>query len=174
MLTLALLRHAKSGWDDPTLDDHERPLARRGTRDVPRIGAFMAANDLVPDLVLCSDAVRTRATLTLLLPAWAPRVPEIRYDKKLYLASPLGIREHLVRLGTGPALVMVIGHNPGLHVLALELAGRGNGKDLAALAEKYPTCALAVIDCETTNWGDLRPGRGTLRLLATPKRLPSS
>src|SRR4051812_49332739 len=97
MRTLMLLRHAKSSWDDSALGDHERPLNKRGTRDGARIGKYMADNGLGPDLVLCSDAVRARATLTLLLPAFAGATPEVVFDPRLYLAEPPAILEVLAK-----------------------------------------------------------------------------
>lgn len=76
MLTLTLLRHAKSSWSDPALDDHERPLAKRGVKAIPLIAKYMRQQNIAPDLVLASDAMRTRATLALLLAN--PTLPRLR------------------------------------------------------------------------------------------------
>ncbi|HXF54451.1 MAG TPA: histidine phosphatase family protein [Hyphomicrobiaceae bacterium] len=171
MLTLSLLRHAKSSWSDPELDDHERPLAKRGIKDAPRIGRFMAAAKLVPDLVLCSGAVRTRATLTLVL-AELPHTPaEILYEEDLYLAAPAAMLARLSKVKLPARHVLMVGHNPGLQALALELTGEGARKGLAGLAGKFPTGALAVIDFDLGSWSALRAASGRLRLFVTPRRL---
>lgn len=171
MRTLLLLRHAKSGWDDPQLGDHERPLAKRGARDAARIGDYLAKHDLVPDLVLCSDAVRTRATLTIVLSRVEGAAPRIVYDRRLYLAEPDAIVAALAEVDAATDRVMVIGHNPGMHALALGLTGSGAGKALAQLALKYPTAGLAVIDFDADGWDRLAAGKGTLRAFVTPKGL---
>jgi phosphohistidine phosphatase len=172
MLTLSLLRHAKSSRDDAELEDHERPLAKRGTKDAPRIGRFMAAEEVRPDLVLCSSAVRTRATLTLVLAELPGRPPEIAYDDELYLAAPPGLLGRLAKVKASVGHVLMVGHNPGLHALALALTGGGEHKALAGLAGKFPTGALAVIDFDAGSWSALKPGSGHLRLFMTPRRLP--
>src|SRR5215831_15132963 len=87
MLTLSLLRHAKSSWDDPALEDFDRPLAKRGQTAAPRMGAYMQANGLMPDLVLCSPAVRARQTLDLLLSCLGGG-PTVVYEQAFYLAAP--------------------------------------------------------------------------------------
>jgi phosphohistidine phosphatase len=171
MLTLSLLRHAKSSWDDPELEDHERPLAKRGTKDAPRIGAFMAAEKLKPDYVLCSGAVRARATLTLVLAELPGRPPEITYDDEIYLAEPPRLLSRLAKVRASAHHVLMVGHNPGLHALALTMTGSGERKALAALAGKFPTGSLAVIEFEAGSWSDIKPGSGRLRLFATPRRL---
>ncbi len=171
-LTLCLLRHAKSSWDDAGLGDHERPLAERGARDAPRIGAWMAEAGLVPDVVLCSDAVRTRATLALVLSALPAPPAEIRTEPALYLAGPETIKAH-IRAVDGARSILVIAHNPGMHALALELTGGGDEDAVARLAMKYPTAALAVLTFETSRtWRDIGPGRGQLRHFITPRTLP--
>jgi phosphohistidine phosphatase len=170
-LTLCLLRHAKSSWDDAALDDHERPLAERGARDAARIGTWMADAGLVPDLVLCSDAVRTRATLALVLSALADVAPQIATEPGLYLAAAEAMTARLQAV-EGARTVLMIGHNPGIHALALDLIGSGETKALAHLAMKYPTAALAVLRFEgATAWRDIAAGRGRLVHFVTPKSL---
>ena len=171
MLRLLLLRHAKSSWDDEDLDDHERPLSRRGAKDAPLIGRFMAAHDLKPDLVLCSDAVRARATLTLVMSAKAGAAPRIMFEAGLYLAPPDRIRARLSGIDDA-ATVLVVGHNPGLHALALSLVGEGAKKDLALLATGFPTACLAVIEFAAGSWRDIAPATGRLQVIASPKRMP--
>lgn len=173
MLRLLLLRHAKSSWDDAELDDHERPLAKRGAKEAPVIGRLVAEHSLKPDLVLCSTAVRARATLTLLLSKLTGVPPLIEFEEALYLAPPDRLLARLQALDSAET-VMIVGHNPGLHALALTLIGEGAKKDLAFLATGYPTSCLALIEFEAGGWSDVAPATGRLALLASPKRLPAS
>lgn len=170
MLTLSILRHAKSSWADPTLDDHDRPLAKRGVKTIPAVAKFMRQAKLRPTLAICSDALRTRATLTLLLAELGPPTPRVVYDEMLYLASPPTIRTVLAEAGDEPH-VLLVGHNPGLHALALELVGEGDRKTLAALAQEFPTAALAVLSFEAESWKELKSATGHLEHFTTPRRL---
>jgi phosphohistidine phosphatase len=174
MRTLSLLRHAKSSRSDNRLKDIEkdieRPLSDRGEAAAPRMGAFMARQGLVPDLILCSPAVRTRRTLELALPRLKAS-PRVVYDDALYLGAPAAMLARLRKVAAKVHHVMIVGHNPGLQALALTLAGTGAEADLAALAEKLPTAGLAVIDLDAPSWTKVKPGSGRLRLFAAPKRL---
>jgi len=170
MLTLSILRHAKSSWADPDLDDHDRPLAKRGAKAIPPLAKFMHQEKLRPTLALCSGAMRTRATLTLLLSELGPPTPRIVYDETLYLASPPTLRSVISEAGVEPH-VLVVGHNPGLHALALELVGDGDRKSLGMLARDFPTGALAVLSFDVEDWTGLRSARGHLEHYTTPRRL---
>jgi phosphohistidine phosphatase len=173
MLTLSLLRHAKSSWSDARLRDFERPLSERGESAAPRMAAFMARRGLVPDFVLCSPAVRARQTLRLMLPHFE-KAPRVAYEDAIYLGSP-GILLKLIRAADAKVRhTMVVGHDPGLHMLAFELAGSGCEGDLQALAEKLPTAGLAVLAFDADAWSDVDRGHGRLKLLTSPKRLPSA
>lgn len=171
MLTLSLLRHAKSSWADPHLDDHDRPLAKRGVKAVPAVARFLRQEKLRPGLVLCSGAMRTRATLALLLAELGPPPPRIVYDEALYLAPPKAILSVLAETGGDEPHVMVVGHNPGLHALALELVGDGDRKSLAAMAREFPTGALAVLTFGAAGWKDVIRASGHLEHYTTPRQL---
>ena len=173
-LTLLLLRHAKSGWDDPALEDIARPLAPRGIRAAPQMAAYIAAANLEPDLVLCSSAVRTRETLALMLPHLRKPTPAVSYEEALYLAAASEIIDRIRAIAEGPRRVMVVGHNPGLHAAAMALAGSGSRHDITALASKFPTAALAVLTFERTRWNGVRPTTGHLERFVTPRTLPPS
>ncbi len=133
MKRLYVLRHAKSSWDEPGLADHDRPLSGRGRRAADAIGRHLRAEGIEPELVLCSSAARTRETLARIgFPG--------RVERELYGASA---GELIARLRDVPASVesvLVIGHNPGMHDLALALTGEP--------ADKYPTGALATIELD--------------------------
>lgn len=170
MLTLALLRHAKSSWDDPTQDDFHRTLNARGQRTAPEVGRWLAAHDVSPDFVLCSTATRTRATLALLLPQLNAPPPRVRYMDELYLAAP---RELLATIQAAPSAcrrLLLIGHNPGLHGLAVQLAGSGKREELGALRVKYPTAALSVLHFDVRHWSEVVPGGGVLAHFVIPRR----
>jgi phosphohistidine phosphatase len=172
MLTLSLLRHAKSAWDDPSLTDHERPLAPRGEKAAPIIGRHIAKSGRVPDLVLCSTALRTRQTLALVLLQLTDKPVDIRFDDDLYLATPATMRQHLSAIGASARHVMLVGHNPGLHALALELTATGSKRLITRMAKKFPTTALAVLTFpDLEDWSDVRPGSGTLESFTTPREL---
>jgi phosphohistidine phosphatase len=171
MLTLLLLRHAKSCWDDPDLDDFDRPLAKRGAKAADLMGDYIESHHLKPELVLCSSAVRARGTLALILPHLRGASPEVVYEDELYLASPTSLLGRLRGIEAGPHSVMLLGHNPGLQALALELVKTGEKKAISQLAMKFPTCGLAVIKFETNSWKAIRPASGKLHLTMAPRRL---
>lgn len=168
MITLSLFRHAKSDWRSGAIDDFERPLSARGEKDAPRMGRHIRENDLVPDVILCSTARRACQTLDLAKAGWD--VPDIRFEDKLYHASPERIVSLLGALPDDVGHAMVVGHNPGFHALAISLAKKGDALGIAQMGEKYPTAALAVIDmaCE---WRALGNQGGNLRVFVTPRSL---
>ena len=124
MLTLALLRHAKSSWSNPTLQDRDRPLATRGVADAPLMGKAMAERGIDPELVLCSSARRTRDTLDLVLPELRVE-PKVVYEDALYHASTKEMLDMLRGVQPGANRVMLVGHNPEIHAFALDLVGAG-------------------------------------------------
>ena len=162
MKTLLVLRHAKSSWNDPALDDHERPLNKRGRRDAPRIGELVREYGLMPDLVISSDAVRARLTAEAVAEA-ARYAGEILLDPHLYMARPADILSLLPTVRENPKTVMIVGHNPGLETLVEQLTGE---------LQDLPTAALAQIDLPIDQWRDLtRSTRGTLVGLWRPEQL---
>lgn len=171
MLTLSLLRHAKSSWDDPALDDFDRPLAKRGIAAARRMGGYFRANDLTPGIILCSDAVRARQTLDLVLPHLSIK-PAVIHERDLYLASPGALLERLRKLDAKAAHhALLIGHDPGMHLLARDLVASGEPGQVQALERKFPTAALAVIVFRVREWSRLAPAKGRLKLFVTPKML---
>ncbi len=156
MKRLYVLRHAKSSWDDPSLGDHHRPLSGRGRRAADAIGRHLRAEGIEPELVLCSSSARTRETLARI--GFQGRV-----ERELYGA---GAGELIARLRDVPASVesvLVIGHNPGMHDLALALADGPH--------DKYPTGALATIDLDVGSWSAIVPGCGRLVDFVRPREL---
>ena len=170
MKTLYLLRHAKSNWGSPELDDHDRPLAARGERAAAVMGVHFAQQQYQPSLVLCSSALRTRQTLEALLPH-LPGHPELVVEEGIYLASCGQLLTRVQELDDGQSGVLLIGHNPGIAELAQTLAGSGERASLRRLAARFPTAASAVCEFDLQRWRDLAPGSGHLLSYATPKDL---
>lgn len=177
VLTLSLFRHAKSSWDNPDLEDYDRPLAERGLEVAPRMGAWLVRDGIRPDLVLSSSSRRTRQTIALALPAFGDNQPPVTYEDDLYLASASSLLTRIGRADARPAErgarhIMLVGHNPGFHSFALLLAGTGEKEDVATMARKFPTAAVAVLDFDCAKWADITDGCGRLRLFMTPRMLP--
>ena len=170
MLTLCLLRHAKSSWDDASIQDFDRPLAPRGEEAAPRMAAYMAAQGLQPELILCSPAVRARQTLALVLPKLAGQ-PSIEFEEGLYLASASALLARIRKVRGNTHCLLLVGHDPGMHGLAVELSGRGAPEDLKSLANKFPTAGLAVISFRVSQWSQVKPKAGRLEQFMTPRRL---
>jgi phosphohistidine phosphatase len=168
MHTLYLLRHAKSSWADPTLPDPDRPLAPRGRRDAKRIANHLARLEIEPELILCSPAQRTRETLQLLRPALGAS-PTVRLEADLYAASSPSLLERVRAVPETTASVMLIGHNPGLHELALVLASAG--AELERLEATFPTAALATLTLANTPWSQLSDADALLTAYVVPKQL---
>jgi phosphohistidine phosphatase len=172
MSTLLLWRHAKSSWDDPMLDDHDRPLAPRGVKAARVMATHVSASGLSPALVLCSSARRTRDTLAALRPSLAD-TSEVRIDEQLYGSTSSAILAVLHDVDPVVSSVMVIGHNPGLEDLALMLAGEGEPNALAQLRTKFPTGSLAVLALGNVTWPELTAGSAYLSELTLPRQITS-
>ncbi|NCO86487.1 MAG: histidine phosphatase family protein [Rhodobacterales bacterium] len=164
-LTLILIRHAKSSWANAGQDDHARPLNPRGRTDAPRVGAWLAAQGHIPDLVLCSDAARTRETLALILPA-LPRNPQVSHHAALYHAAPQTMLDILH--GADSPCVAMVGHNPGIGALAAGLLT--TSPDHPRFAD-YPTAATTVMTFAAPEWRAVTPGTGTLLGFTIPHDL---
>ena len=167
-IVLCLMRHAKSGWDDPSLTDHDRPLNRRGRHDAPRMANWLAETGYLPEVILASTATRVRETVDGLLSVWTHQ-PLVLYSEALYMATPSTLREHIrcdaiTADGRRPKVAMVIAHNPGIGYLVSELTGRESG---------MPTAAISVVQCEPLAADDLE-GPRPRRVIAfqRPKDLP--
>ena len=168
MRQLLLLRHAKASWDDPGMADHGRPLNPRGRHAAQAMRDEMRRRDIQVDLVLVSSARRTLQTLQSLAPVVAPMAVEPM--DALYLASAPAMLHVLRQVTPTMRTILLIGHNPGLHDLALLLADGGLAASAApgaqVLAEGYPTMGLAQFDVDC-GWEALGPGHATLRLFLT-------
>ena len=167
MKRLYLLRHAKSSWDDPTLADHDRPLAPRGRRAAKVMAKHLGRKGISPELVLCSPSMRTRQTLKRLAPGLGKKA-DVQIEPKLYAAPARDLLEVLHKVPDEVESVMLIGHNPGIQDLALSLAGAGS--EIPRLRSKFPTAALATLELNGT-WRELAPGSAELVSLVKSKEL---
>jgi phosphohistidine phosphatase len=168
---LYLLRHAKSSWDDPSQPDHERPLADRGRQAVGILARYVTQRQIQPELILCSSARRTRDTLEGVLPGRAALI-----ESELFVAGPERLLQRLREVEPEVGSVMVIGHNPALQMLTLNLAAgespsRPSGAEgLTEIRRKLPTGALVTLSLEAP-WSELAYGSAELVDYARPKAL---
>ncbi len=170
MRQLLLLRHAKSAWDDPGLSDHGRPLNSRGRADAGAMRQAMLGLALSPDVVLVSSARRTLQTLEALEP-WQD-TPLVEPLDALYLATAAQMFQVLNSVAETARSVMLIGHNPGLHELAVQLTGSArDAADARRLAEGYPTGALAEFSVPGP-WRTLGHAGARLHRFLCPRDLP--
>ncbi len=172
MRQLLLLRHAKSSWDDRAMPDHARPLNARGQAAARAMRDAMAQLDLCPDLVLVSTARRTRDTAAALEP-W-PATPRVEASDDLYLASAATLLDALQAVAPAVRSVILIGHNPGLHELAMTLIGAHAmtlaNPDMRRLSDGYPSGALSEFAVDGP-WDTLDEGGGRLVRFLCPRDL---
>ncbi|MER5859368.1 histidine phosphatase family protein [Streptomyces sp900105245] len=167
MRRLMVLRHAKSAWPEG-VEDHRRPLAPRGLRDAPAAGRALAEAGGLPDLALCSTAVRARRTWELAAAEWGTP-PPVRYDRRLYAADAADLLDVVREVPREVEALLLVGHNPGLEELVAELAGDGLDDSLERLRAKFPTSALAVLTWRGTGWPALGPGTALLTSFMVPR-----
>jgi phosphohistidine phosphatase len=168
MHRLHLLRHAKSSWDDDA-EDHQRPLTRRGRDTARLVGETLPRAVGTLDLVLCSTALRARETAELALGRFNP-MPRILQEDGLYLATQANLLQRLRRLDETVGAVLMVGHNPGLHELALALAAPGSPGQAALAGGKFPTAVRASFAIETP-WREIDGTRHVLTDYVTVKSL---
>jgi phosphohistidine phosphatase len=171
MKTLHLLRHAKSSWDDPALDDHDRPLSKRGRAVAKAMAEHMERAKIVPDIVLCSTALRTKETLGPIAARVKPA--KVVFAAGIYEASERKLWRHLWDLPEQAETVLMIGHSPGVHELALALADAASREHLPPVDGKFPTGALATFSFDGA-WKKLSPRSAQLVSFVRPKELSAA
>jgi phosphohistidine phosphatase len=169
MLTLYILRHAKSSWALPGVNDHDRSLNDRGINDLPKIGQMMKANGFVPDMVLCSSAKRTQDTLEGVLLELATK-PPVSISSDLY-ASGSDYYLRIIKNAPDCKSLMIVGHNPMCDEITRLLVKDGEAQAIADLAEHYPTGTLAVMEFEEDDWQDIKPKSAFLKVFQIPKNI---
>jgi phosphohistidine phosphatase len=178
MRRLMLLRHAKTEHDAPSGHDQDRRLDERGRLDAAAIGTWIGRHPPFPDAVLVSTAVRARQTWEIACDAMKdavrerPPQPKVEWLDELYGAEPAQLLR-IIRMAavTDPARLMLIGHNPGMHELALMLAGSGDAAAKKSLEDNLPTAGFAVLDFAIDDWNEVAFRRGKLVRFTSPKLL---
>ena len=166
MRRLILLRHAKSSWKHADVEDHDRPLNKRGRAAAPVMARWLRDHGHLPDAILCSSSVRTQETVERMRDT-APDLPKPVVTPDLYHAAPAAILSAIRRLSSQAAATgMVVGHEPGMGILARTLAG----EDAAKIAA-FPTAAAAVFRFDIENWADAAPENARLIAFAKPRDL---
>jgi phosphohistidine phosphatase len=168
MKFLYLLRHAKSSWEDPDLNDHDRPLSKRGRQAAKLMAAYLRQSKIAPDLVICSTATRAQQTLEPIAKAKKP--PKVILEREIYGGTQQALWDQLWNLPKSAKSVLLIGHNPALHDLAQELAQADSNKLLPSAGEKFPTGAMASFRFDGA-WKTLEPHGAVLTSFITPKAI---
>ncbi|WAT18727.1 histidine phosphatase family protein [Aurantiacibacter sp. MUD11] len=167
MKRLGLLRHAKSDWDDMSLRDFDRGLNQRGRKGAALMGEHIIGQGTKWDLVLASPAERVKRTLE----ASGLQVPA-RFEEEAYLADAATLLRLLADCNDRAESVLLMGHNPGLQELALELVAPENENALFnEVMQKYPTAAFAQFELDIDSWREIAPGCGRLVHFARPRDL---
>ncbi|SFT73823.1 histidine phosphatase family protein [Mesorhizobium sp. YR577] len=170
MKELLLLRHAKSSWGDPDLDDFDRPLSPRGLDAAPLMGKAIAARNWLPQMALVSPSVRTRETWRIVA-AQSPRFIEPTFRDTLYEASAGQLLAEVRHAPEEITSLILLGHNPGMQDFATLIAGEGSDETaMQQLRKKFPTAGLARLEFDG-RWDELRAGAARLSHFLRPKDL---
>ncbi|APZ42376.1 SixA phosphatase family protein [Acidihalobacter ferrooxydans] len=161
MKTLTLLRHAKSSWNHPDLDDFERPLNARGRHDAPLMGHRLAARATPPDRLLSSPAVRARATVEAVAQALGFPLDAVAWEPRIYAATRERLLTVLREQPDTANHLLLVGHNPGLTELANALTGD--------TLDNLPTASAYILDLPIEHWRDIAYGQGTRIAFIRPK-----
>lgn len=168
MRRLLVLRHAKSAWDTEAKSDFDRPLAKRGNRDAPRMGAWMRAQGLNPEHIVCSTARRARDTAQGVGEGLGIQESRVVWDDRIYEASLRSLLEVLADCPEDAESVMIVGHNPGLEMLTSYLGGKS--VDIPQDGKLLPTATLAELTMPD-DWSDLQAGDATLVRTKRPREI---
>ncbi|WP_171126060.1 MULTISPECIES: histidine phosphatase family protein [unclassified Ruegeria] len=161
-LTLILTRHAKSSWGNPMLDDHARPLNKRGSKSAPAIATWLRDNGWLPDEVLSSTSARTRETWDRM----GLQADKVCFHRRLYHAAPEDMLTQLA--GATEPTVLMLGHNPGIGDFAQRIVGKAPNHPRF---QDYPTCATAVIQFNISDWANIKWQSGVVLDFTTPREL---
>jgi phosphohistidine phosphatase len=167
MRRLLLLRHAKTERAEPGERDRDRKLTARGRADAPIIGTYMARHRLLPDLALVSPATRAEETWALVAAAFK-KAPRTVNDARIYNATPAALTE-LIRATPDAQGLLIVGHNPSLHDLAVQLIASGDVEARERVNEKLPTSGLVVIEFPFDDWSRLDRSSGRLERFVSPR-----
>lgn len=170
MKNLILMRHAKSSWNHPELDDHARPLNQRGRAAAKTMANWFVTEEIIPDYALVSDAVRTQETWEIVSDSIGSS-PEADISRELYLAAPQTMLAAVQSTPADANTLMLIAHQPGTSILASILADGTESDDCKQAYQHYPTAGVSVFQFEIETWNQLGAGSGKFIRFETPKRL---
>lgn len=170
MKTLTVLRHAKSSWDEPGLSDFDRPLNDRGRKSARRMGRELKTRQLQFDHLVASGAVRVRETLDHFGDGYGEQF-DPRMDERIYMASAATLLAIIRELPEDSHAPLLVGHNPGLQRLLLELSREDDRGLRNRVRQKFPTAALAVVKLSAERWTEVEPGSGEIVELILPREL---
>lgn len=176
MKTLTLLRHAKSGWDDPVARDFDRPLNAKGRRAAQTMGRQLRALGVVFDHAIASPALRVVETVAQVSVGYGAALgpaPGPAWDRRIYLASAATLLDVVRESPADAGHLLLVGHNPGLEDLVLLLSPPG-GALRERVEEKYPTATLAKMTFDIAHWADAAPGAATLTRFIRPRDVDAS
>jgi phosphohistidine phosphatase len=170
MKRLTVLRHAKSNWDDPGVKDFDRPLNKRGRKAAVLIGSEIKRRNMRFDFALASPAARVRETLERLFEGYGDTL-EVSFDDRIYEASEATLLEIVRGLPASSSAPLIVGHNPALERLVIELTHDDDQGLRNRIAKKFPTTALAVIEFPESGWAEVAVGSGEIVDLILPREL---
>jgi len=159
---LYLVRHAKSSWKYPNLDDFERPLNKRGRKSAPLMGSILKKLEAKPDLIISSPANRASVTARIISEQMDYPLDKIRYDESIYASSENELLHIIAEIDDQVAKAMVIGHNPGLTSLA-NLIGDSPISNI-------PTSGVCCIELSISSWKEIWKHRGKVKFFEYPKK----
>jgi phosphohistidine phosphatase len=162
MKTLYLVRHAKSSWKYPQLDDFERPLNKRGRKNAPLIGRILKKRGVLPDLVLSSPANRTTMTARIIAGKIGFALEKIVYTETIYYASTHIIIKLIKQVDNKVDKLMIVGHNPAITNLANKLGDNP--------VSNVPTSAIYCIHLDISAWKKIQTQSGKTRFFEYPKK----
>jgi phosphohistidine phosphatase len=173
MRRLILFRHAKAEASEPGMEDRARVLVERGRKDAAKMGAYMAGHGIIPDKVMISPAARTQETWKYAAAAFRP-APAAMTVEAIYDATPHALFG-VIKSAPAPAhTLLIVGHNPGLHEVAVMLIASGDIETRERLREKLPTAGLVIVDFAFDDWNKLHPQSGRLERFVSPKSLEAA
>jgi phosphohistidine phosphatase len=168
--TLTLLRHAKSGWDDPVARDFDRPLNAKGRKAAQVVGRHLKGLDVGFDYIVASPARRVVETIAEVAAGYG-RAIEPAWDKRLYLASAATLLDVARETPADAERLLMIGHNPGLEDFVLLLLAGGEPALVSAVEAKYPTATVAELTFDVDHWAGVAAAAGTLTRFIRPRDL---
>lgn len=167
---LIIMRHAKSAWDTDALSDFDRPLAKRGLQDAPRMGQWLLDNDLIPDFIVSSPAQRAKQTILEVCKVLDIKKKAVQWDARIYGAGTEELLEVLTEVPKQTKIAMIIGHNPGLEMLYSYLAEQKIDSFAGEEAGVIKTATIAHLQMPA-DWSHLAPGCATLSKLISPREI---